>query len=509
MPKTSITGALITLDFRERPGEPIYRQLAGHLRDAIDQGRLGSGLKLPSTRIFAKELGVSRNTILQVFEILIDEGYLTGKVGAGTFVAGNRPGGPDLAAIEPPAPVRDCGNAGYPFRTLSRRGNRLIRAATNEFFERPTTFVPDLPDRREFPLRTWYRLLSENSGRLASNPLSTVPDAGFAPLRRAIAQHLSIFRGIACSDQQVIITNGTQQSLDLICRMLIDPGDPVWIEEPGALEARAAISANGGAIYPIPVDDDGMMVEQGRASAVLPRLIFTSPSRQYPLGATLSRDRRAELVKLVQECGSWLVEDDYDSEFRYVPGAPPALYSLDTNARTIYIGSFSKILLPSFRLGYMVVPLDLAQQFAKARVTIDYHPSPIEQMALTEFIERDLLAAHIRRMRVLYRARQQEMIKGLGELFGTSVPLANTDTGVHLILPLGENADDVALTNAAIAEQIVVRPLSLYYASRRKAQGLILGFSAFNSAEIGHGLKRLEKLRPLIRPHLVDQVVTC
>ncbi len=454
------------------------------------------GAKLPSTRIFAEELGVSRNTVLQVFETLTQEGVLSSRVGAGTFVA--------AASAGMGVPVADGlrEGEGYPFRTLSRRGTGILSSATGEFAERPTAFMPDVPDLREFPIKTWLRLLNETSGRLTGEILADTSNAGYEPLRRAIAQHLNSSRGMRCDYAQVIVTTGSQQSLDLVCRMMLDPGDPVWLEDPGYVGSRAVVGANGGTVYPVPVDQEGMCIEAATVNHPVPRLIVTSPSRHYPLGPALSLERRQALLHFARQSGSWIVEDDYDNEFRYAGASLPAVFGLDGDGRTFHLGTFSKILLPSFRLGYLVVPRDLSDAFAKARAILDRHASLIEQMVLSEFMLRGLFTSHVRRMRGLYRARQSQLIEGLNALFGRTLPLAATETGVHVTVRLTEQADDQRLVRAAAERAVVIRPLSPYYVSRRRQQGLLFGFAAFNAAEIGQGIARLAAVRGDILPFL-------
>lgn len=501
MPKTALTGSIIALDLDRSAPEPIHKQVADRLREAIQGGRMPVGAKLPSTRIFAEELGVSRNTVLQVFETLTQEGVLSSRVGAGTFVA--------AASIGPGVLVADAfhNGAGYPFRTLSRRGSGILSSATGEFAERPTAFMPDVPDLREFPIRTWLRLLNETSGRLTGEILADTSNAGYEPLRRAIAQHLNTSRGMRCDYAQVIVTTGSQQSLDLVCRMMLDPGDPVWLEDPGYVGSRAVVGANGGTVYPVPVDGEGMCIEDATVNHPVPRLIVTSPSRHYPLGPALSLERRQALLQFARQSGSWIVEDDYDNEFRYAGASLPAVFGLDGDGRTFHIGTFSKILLPSFRLGYLVVPRDLSEAFAKARAILDRHASLIEQMVLSEFMLRGLFTSHVRRMRGLYRARQSQMIEGLNALFGRALPLAATDTGVHVTVRLTEQADDRRLVRAAAERGIVIRPLSPYYVSRRRQPGLLFGFAAFNPAEISQGIARLEAVRADILPFLPEERV--
>ncbi|WP_051660886.1 PLP-dependent aminotransferase family protein [Bosea sp. 117] len=493
MPKTAITGSLVAVEFDKSSDVPIYRQITEAMKSAILSGRLAVGSKLPSTRIFANELGVSRNTIVQVFEVLTEEGLLASRVGAGTFVVD---AAPRRDAMSAPTMTEDQPNGSYPFRSLSRRGKSLVVSSTGEFSERPTPFMPDLPDLREFPIRTWLRLLNETSGRLTGQILAEASSAGYEPLRRAVAQHLSASRGVVCSYEQVIITTGSQQGLDLVCRMLLDAGDPVWLEEPSYVGTRSVIRANGGVVCPVPVDERGGRFDEAISLHPAPRLIFTSPARHYPLGSQLAPERRDALVAIASRCGSWILEDDYDHEFIYDPNlAMRSLHAQDGDQRTIHMGTFSKTLLPSFRLGYLVVPADLGEHFAKARAVVDRHASLIEQMVLSEFMNRGLFVSHIRRMRNLYHSRRTQLVTGLEDIFGRDCCRPMTLGGTHVILPLAETARDQVVARRAAERGLVLRPLSPYYMTGSRAQGLLVGFSAFNSHEIARGLEVISAMR--------------
>ncbi len=472
----------------------MHKQLADQMRAAIVSGRLPPGSKLPSTRVFADELRVGRNTVLQVFETLTGEGLLIGRVGSGTFVTAT------TNLVRPDAALPE-GSADHD-RTLSRRGRSIVASASASFAESPTAFMPDVPDLREFPIKAWLRLLNETSGRLTGKILVETSNAGYAPLRHAIALHLNAARGLRCDAHQVIVTTGSQQSLDLICRMLLDTGDPVWFEDPGYVGSRAILEANGASLHPVGVDADGMCVAEAVARYPIPRLIVTSPSRHYPLGATLSLERRQALLTIAREHGTWLIEDDYDNEFCYRGHSFPAISGLDRHDRTFYMGTFSKVLLPSLRLGYVVVPPDLAAAFAEARAVLDRHTSLIEQIVLAEFMTRGLFVSHVRRMRTLYRERQAHFIQGLNDLLDRP-PLAATETGMHVTLRLTDGSDDLRLARMAAEQGVVVRPLSPYYHSdqTRKA-GLLLGFAAYNDIEIQRGLARLKKMRTAIAERL-------
>lgn len=502
MSKTAITGSLLSFEIDRASQQPLYHQLAKRLRDAIASGRLSAGAKLPSTRVVAEELQVARITVSQAFDALHAEGLLTSKVGSGTYVADKVTQPTVRTSVS--APMASSGRHDvYPFRSLSRRGSRLISSPKADFSERPRSFMPDVPDSREFPIRTWLRLLNETAGRLTGEILVSTANAGYEPLRRALAQQLAESRGIACDWRQVIISTGSQQSLDLVCRMLTDPGDAVWLEEPGYIGSRSVLRANAGVVCPVPVDSEGLCVDAAVATHPVPRIILTTPARQYPLGPTLSQARRASLLKYAHLSGAWIVEDDYDHEFCYVGHTPPAIHSMDKGSRTIHMGTFSKTLLPSFRLGYIVVPPDLSEAFGKARAVVDRHASLVEQMVLSEFMQRGLLASHIRRMRKLYRARQLQLIAGLRDMLGTGLSFIGTETGLHLTLQLTGEADDVSLAHQAEQADVVVRPLSPYFATRQRRQGLLLGFAAFNQKEIENGLDRLTALRPQLRRYLL------
>ncbi|MXN17821.1 aminotransferase class I/II-fold pyridoxal phosphate-dependent enzyme [Pseudooceanicola sp. GBMRC 2024] len=492
MPKTLQAGLQIAIELDRASEVPLYRQILDQLRDAILSGRLAAGSRMPSTRIFADELKVSRNTILQVFDLLKSEELLGGQTGAGTFVTT-----PQALPVAPPPMSMPPGAPALPFRALSRRGKNLVASATGAFAEKPTPFLPDQPDLREFPIKTWMRILNETSGRLTGQILAETSSAGYEPLRQAIAQHLNAARGMNCEAAQVIITTGTQQGLDLVCRMLLDPGDPVWLEDPGYVGAHTAIRANGGHLYPVPVDGEGIDVSAVIDHHPVPRMIFCSPSCHYPSGAPMPLERRQTLLETADRCGAWIVEDDYDYEFIYDGDPCPALFALDGQDRTIHMGTFSKILLPSLRLGYIVVPKDFAAAFAQARGVVDRHSSLIEQMVLSEVMHRGLFVSHIRKMKKLYRHRRDHMRTGLEALLGPEAWGRSGRSGTNLLLPLASGVDDGAIAARLARRGLMVRPLSPYVVTRSRPAGLILGFAAFRDTEIDRGLDLLAHCLPL------------
>lgn len=502
MPKTTRAGFQFSLDLDRENGLPVYRQIADALREAILTGRISAGTRLPSTRVFADDLQVSRNTVLQVFEMLKDEGLLDSQTGSGTFVTGAETAQTEGFEEAAPEPAKPQGSASVGFRSLSRRGKNLVHSASGAFRERPTPFMPDQPDLREFPIKTWLRLMNETSGRLTGPILAETSNAGYMPLRTAIAQHLNAARGMNCDPSQVIVTTGTQQGLDLACRLLLDPGDPVWLEDPGYIGAHSIIRGNGAQLYPVRVDGEGICVAEAMETLPVPRVIFCSPSCHYPRGAPMSLERRAELIDVAHRCGAWIIEDDYDYEFVYEGGMHRSVFALDAEERTIHMGTFSKILLPSFRLGYMVVPKDLSAAFASARAVVDRHAALMEQMVLSEFMLRGLFSSHMRRMKKLYESRRQALREGLADIFGAPVWGDSGESGTNLILPLSAGADDRALCRTLAESGLVLRPLSPYFLKRTPQPGLIAGFSAFREAEIQRGLALMAGSRRMLAPYL-------
>lgn len=506
MSRTADHGALFAIDIAGRDAAPLHRRISDALRTGIEAGRLPAGTRLPSTRTLASEWKVSRNTVLQVFETLTAEGYLAGRVGDGTYVAALAAAPPVAAASEraraaAPEPRIGAASGTYPFRSVSQRGRILIAQSVGTLSERPVPFMPDVPDLRAFPLRSWLRIMNEVSGRLTGSVLVDVSNAGYGPLREAIARHLRVTRDIVCTPEEIIVTTGSQQSLDLVTRLLVERGDPVWIEDPGYFGTRAAIAANGCSVVPVATDREGLVVEDAVARMPAPRMIVVSPARNYPLGDRLSPDRAKALLEHAYGCGAWIVEDDYDSDFVY--GGPPhrPLRSRDPQQRVVYVGTFSKTMLPSFRLGFIVAPSDLAADFARARAVVDRHAPILEQMVLAEFMHRGLYAAHLRRMRAIYGARQAALVGVLREELGYEVPPSQLAAGMHLVLPLAPGEDDIALARLLAGRGVMARPLSIYGVGIERRRGLLLGYAGFEESEIRRSGAALRDLAGRIADH--------
>ncbi len=452
----------------------------------MDVSRRGLAFRLLAS--LASELDVSRNTILHVFEELLSEGYLESRVGDGTYVAKSLPEDYLLTRGELPTSIR------LPDRTdhiaLSARGKLLAELALSGVPMESKAFSPDIPAFDAFPLDAWGSLMAQSWRESQPNILGSAIARGHKPLRDEITQHLHAARGVRCSADQVIVTSGTQQSLDLIARLMADHGDPVWIEDPGYIPARNVWTAAGARLVPVPVDSQGLNVEVGKQREARPRFIFTSPSRQYPLGMTLSVQRRKELMSFARAVGAWIIEDDYDSEFRYSGYPIPAMQSQDPS-HVIYLGTFSNSMLPTLRLGYMIVPEALVHPFITAKSVIDRHPPLLEQTTLSKFMAAGQFSAHVRKMRRLYLERQTVLLHGLSQHLSELMSVAPAETGMHLVGTFKHDIDDRTFCEAAKDSGITLRPLSIYYLTEPRQHGLILGFAAFPRSSIVDGVRRL------------------
>lgn len=483
------TFAALHLD-HGRP-EHLYQQLYAEIRAAILGGRLAPGARLPSSRELARELGVARATVVGAFEQLLAEGYLEGRAGSGTFVACDLPD--DLLIARPPAGAAPAGPPAP--LALSRRGAALAAtrvSASPGDRGAPRPFEAGVPDLGGLPLATWSRLAAR---RYASPPpelLAYGDPAGYGRLREAVAAYLAAARGVRCAAAQVIVVAGSQQGLDLAARLLLDPGEQAWVEDPGYVGARGALGAAGAALVPVPVDAEGLDVAAGARLAPGARLAYVTPSHQFPLGVTMSLPRRLALLAWARDAGAWVLEDDYDSEYRYAGRPLAALQGLDGGGRVIYIGTFSKVLFPALRLGYIVVPPALAGAFAAARALADRSPPGVEQAILADFIEEGHFARHIRRTRARYAERREALVEAARPLAGR-LDVAPATAGMHTVGWLPPGADDRAASRAAAARGISAMPLSAYAARPLARGGLILGYSAFTPEQIRSAVGQLHQ----------------
>jgi GntR family transcriptional regulator/MocR family aminotransferase len=473
----------------ERTGTvALHRQLYGALREAILAGRLPPGTRLPSTRTLASDLGAARNTVVGAFEQLAAEGYVQARVGDGTRVAAVLP---ETLLHARRAHVPQAPSASAP--DLSRRGRALVAARRPLPDVARRAFQPGLPALDEFPREIWARLVARRSRVPARGSLGYGHPAGLPSLRQAIAAYVGAARGVACDADQVIVVAGAQAGLDLACRLLLDAGDVAWIEEPGYLGARGALLGAGAHLLPVPVDGEGIDVEAGRRAGRPARLVYVTPSHQFPLGVTMSLGRRLALLAWAAEAGAWILEDDYDSEYRYAGRPIAAMQGLDPAGRVVYAGTFSKTMFPALRAGYLVVPPALVDAFGAA-VRVTGHQVPAaEQAALGDFIAEGHFAAHVRRMRALYAARREHLVAALRRRLSGLLAVVPSEGGMQLAATLPRGADDAAASRAADAAGIVAPPLSMYHLGTRPRRGLHLGYASVREREIGPSVDRLAR----------------
>jgi GntR family transcriptional regulator/MocR family aminotransferase len=457
---------------RNLTGE-VYRRL----REAILEGRLRPREALPSSRELARRLEVSRTTVLSAYERLRSEGFLTSKAGAGTFVTeGIRPRSPAGPADSPLRP-RAVWN-GIP--------EGLDMSATRAEFD----FRPGIPDASRFPFAAWRARVSRHLHAKEVGQGSHIGAAGHPGFRTAIARHISVSRAVRCTADDVLVTNGSQQAIDLIARVLLEPGDKVAVEDPGYPLPRSALHAYGCRVAGVPVDEEGLVVDAIPRGV---RLLYVTPSHQYPLGMAMSMARRQALLAWAARVDAAIVEDDYDSEFRYGPRPLEPLQTLDESGRVLYIGSFSKVLLPTLRLGFIVAPPPLHAALRKAKHLADWHTAVPMQAAAAQFIEDGLLAQHIRRMRRVYSERHERIMPALERDFrGCLTPLPSTG-GLHLAALLDErsSASDQEIVARAAAQGVAVFPLAYHYVTTPPRQGLMFGYGAIPTDRIEPGLRRL------------------
>jgi len=464
----------------------LSRQIYTLIRELILTGQLPAHRKLPATRTLAHELGLSRNTLLAAYDQLVAEGYLASAFGSGTYVSDTAPPARETTASShgknaPPAPL------------LSSRGAQLVREAAAHDLQWGA-FVPGVPDVTLFPHLIWARLQSRRWRRRRPELLSYAHGGGYLPLRQTLAEHLRIARLVRCEPEQVLITTGIHQSLSVLARLLADPGDTAWMEDPGYWGARATLAACGLTPVAVPVDQEGLAPTPAQLRQP-PRLIVVTPSHQYPLGMAMSLARRRWLLEYAQQHNAWIVEDDYDSEFRFSSSPVASLQGLDQHERVLYLGTFSKTLYPGIRLGYMVVPKSLSDSAGVVLSELYREGRLMDQAVLADFIEAGYYAAHIRRMKHCYAARQQLLHEAITARFGTDWPVSTHYCGLHLIMHLPKGVDDLAISVAARAQGLIARPLSRYYARTSDARpGLLLGYACVAETDIAPAFDRLAQL---------------
>jgi GntR family transcriptional regulator/MocR family aminotransferase len=481
-------GILPALAVDRTGGKPLHRQICDAFREAIVEHRLRSAQRLPSTRTLAGALAVSRLPVLNAYEQLLAEGYLESRVGSGTFVSSTIPHEP--RSLERPA-ARPRRRRPSP-RPIARHPAALVRAP-EPWLQGFGAFRMSEPALDQFPFPTWTRLLARHARRLEPGALNYCSPLGDLRLRQALAAYLRTARAVRCEAEQIMVVSGSQQAIEIAARVLVDPGLPVWVEEPGYGGARDALAMAGTRLVPVPVDDEGLDVAAGTRVCRAARAVVVTPSHQYPLGATMSASRRLQLLDWAQTAGAWIIEDDYDSEYRYESQPIAALQGLDRDARVVYVGTFSKVLFPALRIGYLVVPPDLVARFAAVREAIDICPAGLLAAPLTEFISEGHFARHLRRTGQLYRERRTALVEALRRSFGARLQVVGAEAGIHLVA-LGDGLRDRAIARRAAQEGLWAMPLSSCYLGRSPRNGLVLGYGGTSADRMPAAVERLRRV---------------
>lgn len=469
-------------------GRPLYAQIYDGYRKAILEGRLRAGQRIPSTRALARELGISRLPVLTAFEQLLHEGYLEGRTGSGTFVASSIQDMRDATALAKAPPSR---------RSISRR-RAAVPAATpaRVVASKPMlgAFRVSLPALDHFPKVIWARLVTRHARAMSIEQMAYGDPAGYLPLRHAVADYLRTARAVACDASQVLIVSGSQMALHLCARVLLKPGDTLYFEDPGYPGARAALSATGATVQSVPVDGDGLVVQAMRRVKSKARAVYVTPSHQYPLGVSMNVSRRLELLAWARRHDAWIIEDDYDSDYRYSSRPLGALQGMNGAEQVIYTGTFSKVLFPAMRIGYVVAPASLVEKFVAQRLTLDLFPQTLDQLVLTDFLCEGHFARHVRRMRAIYQARRDTLVREIGKHLGDVLTIVNADAGMHLTARLPKGFDDVEVVRLARVRGISAIALSTCHSANTRDPGLVLGFGGVPEKEIVPGVRILSEV---------------
>ena len=483
------------------PGRPLYMRLYLRIREGVLQGAIAPGTRLPSARVLARELGVSRNTVEAALRQLQAEGFVVRRVGSGTRVAEDLPARLLKPGAERASRARGAGEsrrrASRPPGALSARG-RWVEAAGDETVLPPgLTFAPCLPGVEGMPWEVWDRIARRHVRRSARSRLSPAP-AGLRALREAIAGYVHMSRGVRCTPDQVVVVESTQQAIDLVARMLLDPGDAVWMEDPGYVSARRAFVAAGARPVPVPVDEDGVDVARGAAVAPDARLAYVTLSHQYPMGVTLSLARRLELLEWAADAGAWILEDDYDSELRYDGRPLASVQGLDASGRVLYAGTFNKVLFPGLRIAYLIVPEELVAAFVRAKEISSGATPLLLQGVLAEFIGEGHFSVYLRRVRDVLAQRRDRFLELAREVLPDSVRPGPAEAGMHAVLHLPPHVDDRALSERARRQWLAVPALSSY-AMQSPVSGLVVHYGNAPLPDIEAGMRTLGRILAEVR----------
>lgn len=494
----------LTINLDSQSPVPLHRQLYEGIRDGILNGRLSRGEKMPSSRTLAELLSVSRATVTMTYQCLLSEGYLEATIGSGTYICRTLPEESfqisqeqkralSRKKVPADAPAR---LPNWHLRNLSAYGRQLLdQPWLSSAQEEPAIqFSFGRPDWESFPVKRWLSLLNKHLKESSNNELDFPGHAsGYLPLRKAIVSYLSRARALTCTPEQVIIVNGSQQALDLVARVLVERGDKVGIEEPGYLGAYKALAVTGGKLVPLSVDAAGLKTDALPGFGRELKLMYVTPSHQFPKGVVLSLPRRLELLSFAQRTGTFIVEDDYDSEFRYGGRPIPALAGLDSALSVIYIGTFSKVLFPALRLGYLVVPPPLAAVFQRAKWLADRHSPLLEQKVLADFIANGDLDRHIRRMRKLYARKRTIVLDSLKRTFGENVTIFGDNAGINVLIRIKTDKTDNDILTTARELGVGLMSTAECYLANPPAGEFLLNYGSLSEQDIFEGIALLKR----------------
>jgi len=471
---------------------PLYQRLYRSLRSAILEGRLGAGARLPSTRGLSRELGLSRNAVLMAFDQLLAEGYVAGRVGSGTFVARTLPDEmltPWAGSAEAPPPTASPRLSAYARRLIALEPVPPPGAAPGHGLR--YDFRYGLPAVEDFPHEVWRRLLARRARAASLRSLRYGPPEGHAPLREAIADYLRRARGITSAASQVVVVNGSQQALDIAARVLVDAGDRVVVEEPCYQGARQVFLAAGARLAPCPVDASGLDPARLPAGAPRPRLAYVTPSHQFPTGGVMPLGRRLDLLRWAERAHAYVLEDDYDSEYRYEGRPVEAVQALDRSGRVLYVGTFSKVLFPSLRIGYLVAPEPLVPALVAAKWLLDRHTPTLEQEVLADFIAGGDFERHLRRSRARNAARRAALLQALRDELGDAVEVMGANAGIHLLAWMRGLTTSAlpALVRRGAESGLGLYPVTPYYLRPPRRAGVLMGYASLAERDLRAGVR--------------------
>jgi len=479
---------LIAVD--RRSSKPLHKQVYEAFCAAIVGRNLRAGQRVPSSRALAVELRISRIPVLGAYSQLLAEGYFEARSGSGTFVSGSLPD--QRMSLDRGNHIAQTIRPGR--RLVSRRSALLPSYKPAPWTNKWGAFIVGQLAFEHFPFQVWSSLVNRHVRNIRVTSLHYGDPMGSESFRDTVAAYLRTTRAVRCNAGQIMIVSGSQQALDLCARVLLDPGDQVWIEEPGYWLARHVFSMAGCRLVPVPVDEEGLGVAAGIKRSRRARAVFVTPSHQFPLGVTMGASRRLQLLDWACSTGSWIIEDDYDNEYRYESMPIASLQGLDRHSRVIYIGTFSKTLFPSLRLGYIVIPPDLVDRFLAAREAMDVYPPHLYQAVLQDFIGEGHFARHIRRTRPIYSERRNVLVESLRREFGTSIEVLGAEAGMQLVAALPKGLRDRSVSKQAARHDLWLWPLSSCYLEKALRQGLILGFGSTTPEEIPKSVRRLRTI---------------